>query len=40
MFCIHTGWTEAVAARKGNLDVELLHQSHAVLDGSDQRLLK
>ena len=40
MFCIHTGWTEAVAARKGRLDARLLHHSHSVLDGSDERLLK
>jgi hypothetical protein len=40
MFCIHTGWTEAVAAAKGSPDVELLHHAYAVLDGSDARLLK
>jgi kynurenine formamidase len=39
MLCVHTGWTQAVADRKGNPDVELLHGSYSVLDGSDERLL-
>jgi kynurenine formamidase len=40
MFCIHTGWADAVAASKGSPDVELLHHAYSVLDGSDERLLK
>jgi hypothetical protein len=39
MFCVHTGWSQAVMDRKGNPDVELLHNSYAVLDGADERLL-
>ena len=39
MFCIHTGWADAVAATKGSPDVELLHHPYSVLDGSDERLL-
>jgi kynurenine formamidase len=40
MFCIHTGWAEAVAACGGNPDVDLLHHAYSVLDGSDERLLR
>jgi kynurenine formamidase len=40
MFCVHTGWSQAVMDRKGNPDVELLHNSHAVLNGADERLLR
>jgi kynurenine formamidase len=40
MLCIHTGWSDAVAARRGEPDVELLHETHAVLDGADEKLLK
>ena len=39
MFCFHTGWSQAVLDRNGEPDVQLLHHSHAVLDGSDDRLL-
>jgi kynurenine formamidase len=39
MLCIHTGWTQAVVARKDSLDTQLLHESHCVLDGADERLL-
>jgi len=39
MLCVHTGWAQGVLDRKGNPDHELLHESYAVLDGSDSRLL-
>ena len=39
MLCVHTGWAAAVLERQGNPDEQLLHHSHAVLDGSDGRLL-
>lgn len=40
MFCLHTGWTHAVAARQGNPDVALLHHAYSVLDGSNEKLLQ
>ncbi|AZO07931.1 cyclase family protein [Mesorhizobium sp. M3A.F.Ca.ET.080.04.2.1] len=40
MLCIHTGWSTAVVERKDNLDTQLLHESHSVLDGSDEKLLR
>jgi kynurenine formamidase len=40
MLCLHTGWSQGVAERRGHPDVELLHHSYAVLDGADERLLK
>ena len=40
MFCIHTGWAEAVAACGGNPNRDLLHHAYSVLDGSDERLLR
>ncbi len=39
MLCVHTGWAQGVLDRKGNPDHELLHESYAVLDGNDGRLL-
>lgn len=40
MLCLHTGWTTAVVARKDTLDTQLLHESHVVLDGADEKLLR
>ncbi|EJB08144.1 Putative cyclase [Rhizobium leguminosarum bv. trifolii WSM597] len=39
MLCIHTGWTRAVVEQKDNLDTQLLHGSHSVLNGADGKLL-
>ena len=39
MLCLHTGWTQAIVDRKDNLDTQLLHDSHCVLDGADSKLL-
>jgi kynurenine formamidase len=39
MLCLHTGWAQAVADQDGNPDPAVLHDSYAVLDGADDRLL-
>jgi kynurenine formamidase len=39
ILCIHTGWAQAVADKKGNPDVATLHEAYSVLDGSDEKLL-
>jgi kynurenine formamidase len=39
LLCLHTGWSTAVVERQGNLDEKLLHDSHAVLNGADDKLL-
>src|SRR5262249_33304774 len=39
MLCVHTGWAKGVLDAKGQPDVQLLHHSHAALDGNDDRLL-
>jgi len=40
MLCIYTGWSEAVLNMAGKPDYHTLHETHAVLDGRDDRLLK
>jgi len=40
MLCLHTGWDDMILAMKGNPDAEKLHNSCAVLDGYDERLLQ
>jgi kynurenine formamidase len=39
ILCIHTGWAQAVADRKGQPDRTILHDAYSVLDGADERLL-
>jgi kynurenine formamidase len=39
ILCIHTGFAEIVLGMKGAPDAQRLHDSCAVLDGHDQRLL-
>jgi len=40
MLCLHTGWDDMILAMNGNPDAEKLHNSCAVLDGYDERLLQ
>ncbi len=39
MLCLHTGFSDLILSMKGNPDADLLHNSCAVLDGRDQKLL-
>jgi hypothetical protein len=39
MLCLHTGYGQAILDMGGDPDPEVLHNSHAALDGRDERLL-
>jgi len=40
MLCLHTGWDDMILSMGGAPDAEKLHNSCAVLDGYDDRLLQ
>ena len=40
MLCLHTGWDDMILSMKGDPDAEKLHNSCAVLDGYDDKLLQ
>ncbi|MEZ5668299.1 MAG: cyclase family protein [Alphaproteobacteria bacterium] len=40
MLCLHTGYGQAILDMAGDPDPRVLHNSHAALDGQDERLLR
>ena len=40
MLCLHTGWDDMIISMKGDPDADKLHNSCAVLDGYDDKILQ